>query len=78
MKKSNEWTKKDYMEYWVFIGYHNRNKWDNDPKKPLRTESWCDYLYDNHWDKIQESGLTRNDVFYGMRFPINRFKKTLK
>lgn len=78
MKSAKKWAKQDYMNYWVIIGYANRKKWDNNPKKPLRTDSWCDYLYENHWEEIQANGLTRNDVFYGMRFPINRFKKHLK
>ncbi len=58
-------TKGELMEFWVKYAYDKRGVWDNDPKKPLRTD-------------MRLQGLTRNDVFYGMRFPINRFKKNLK
>ena len=75
MKKIN---KGEFMDFWVKYAYDKRGLWDNDPKKPLRTETWCDYLYDNYWEIMRLQGLTRNDVFYGMRFPINRFKKDLK
>ena len=71
-------TKGELMDFWVKYGYDKRGVWDNDPKKPLRTETWCDYLYDNYWEIMRLQGLTRNVVFYGMRFPINRFKKNLK
>jgi len=71
-------TKGELMDFWVKYAYDKRGVWDNDPAKPLRTETWCDYLYDNYWEIMRLQGLTRNDVFNGMRFPINRFKKNLK
>ena len=71
-------TKGELMDFWVKYAYDKRGVWDNDPAKPLRTETWCDYLYDNYWEIMRLQGLTRNDVFYGMRFPINRFKKKIK
>ena len=71
-------TKGELMDFWVKYAYDKRGVWDNDPAKPQRTETWCDYLYDNYWEIMRLQGLTRNDVFYGMRFPINRFKKNLK
>lgn len=71
-------TKGELMDFWVEFAYNKRSVWDNDPTKPLRTETWCDYLHDNYWEIMRLQGLTRNDVFYGMRFPINRFKKNLK
>jgi len=76
MKK--QLTKAELMDFWVKYAYDKRGVWDNDPTKPLRTETWCDYLHDNYWEIMRLQGLTRNDVFYGMRFPINRFKKNLK
>lgn len=71
-------TKGELMDFWVKYAYDKRGWWDNDPAKPLRTDAWCDYLYDNYWEIMRLQGLTRNDIFYGMRFPINRFKKNLK
>ena len=41
-------TKGELMDFWVKYAYDKRGVWDNDPAKPLRTETWCDYLYDNY------------------------------
>jgi hypothetical protein len=68
-------TKGDIMLKWVAFGFSKRKEWDFNKKKPLRTETLCDYLYDNYWDIMRTEGLTRNDIFYGMRFPMNRLKK---
>jgi len=69
--------KADVMFFWVALGFAKSNDWDHNPKKPMRTESWCNYLYDNYWEEMAAEGLTRNDVFYAMRFPMNRLKKKL-
>jgi hypothetical protein len=70
--------KGDIILKWVALGFAKRSDWDKNPKKPLRTESWCDYLYDNYWKEMEAEGITRNDVFYAMRFPMNRLKKMFK
>jgi hypothetical protein len=75
MGKRKEMTKQELMQYWVEYSYKKRDDWDDNPKKPLRTESWCDYLYDNYWNIMRLQGLTRNDIFYSMRYPMNRLKK---